>query len=616
MEKIRTKHEKDFLALKVELQQEIKKFEKLQLQATKLQQQLSIVNDKNLDLMKENEFCKSKLRIMEEIRDERKSMLPPPAHARLCSNLKMEDEEGEIFNNTYLTDLKAGRMTSPVFGGRESVRYSELQQRNSMQPPHLKSSYLPQYTDGDLTDDDRDAASVNLDDSSTSLISRRKQGGTTSYKRPGPPTPSKKAGRLSFGGSLPTNDFQYKEIANNASSNSGTTSTSLASRLSFGGGRKSNVDSSTVLPGPASGTLAELNARRKTPGKFKQMFSSSNLLNTLHKDEPTIAPTKIARATHPAIHKITCLDDTDSGSSGPEDRRAARFRARRRESIGLRASSRAHKVPHVRKLIARFDKNRRLSSVDSDTDGSPKTGGGDPYDGFGQYEYGTPVQRIDINAMAVFDRKELPLPKVIVFSGEGGREEVGGQNDHHDQNNNLESGDFVKQLSIKRRAKQRRKSRDQRRESFNRQRDIDAIAIADSFDLDEAMLIDSTEFQFESMLQDITLDRPSEILPRGRRRNLIADQLDNVVTSSTGMPAMTGIPLLERFSEIFRIATQQSKIAAKVARSSGVTISSAGSTESPTDWSYYMLVLFAGLSFSSLVFSLYMHYVDYRVSRE
>lgn len=340
--------------------------------------------------------------------------------------------------------------------------------------------------------------------------------------------------------------------------------------------------------------------------------------------KPSVAP-KIARAAHPAIHKITCLDDTDSGSSGPEDRRA-RFRAKRRESIGLRASSRAHKVPHVRKLIARFDKNRRLSSVDSDTDAgsSPKMGGGgDPYDGFGQYEYGTPdqrVQRIDINAMAVFDRKELPLPKVIVFSGEGREEEeeVGRHHDHHDQNNNLESGDFVKQLSIKRRAKQRRKSRDQRRESFNRQRHIegDAITIADSFDLDEAMLIDSTEFQFESMLQDITLDRPSEILPRCRRRNLIADQLDNVVTSSTGMPAMTGIPLLERFSEIFRIATQQSKIATKVARNSGVTISSAGSTESPTDWNYYMLVLFAGLSFSTLVFSLYMHYVGYRVAKE
>lgn len=69
------------------------------------------------------------------------------------ANLKMEDEEGEIFNNTYLTDLKSGRM-SPPFAGRDSIRYSELQQRNSMVPPHLKSSYLPQYVDGNLTDED------------------------------------------------------------------------------------------------------------------------------------------------------------------------------------------------------------------------------------------------------------------------------------------------------------------------------------------------------------------------------------------------------------------------------------------------------------------------------
>lgn len=72
----------------------------------------------------------------------------------------MEDEEGEIFNNTYLTDLKAGRM-SPPFAGRDSIRYSELQQRNSMLPPHLKSSYLPQYVDGELTDDDN---RVSVDD--------------------------------------------------------------------------------------------------------------------------------------------------------------------------------------------------------------------------------------------------------------------------------------------------------------------------------------------------------------------------------------------------------------------------------------------------------------------
>lgn len=43
---------------------------------------------------------------------------------------------------------------------------------------------------------------VNLDDSLSSLLhagQRKKISGTTSYKKPGPPTPSKNGGRLSFG---------------------------------------------------------------------------------------------------------------------------------------------------------------------------------------------------------------------------------------------------------------------------------------------------------------------------------------------------------------------------------------------------------------------------------
>lgn len=135
----------------------------------------------------------------------------------------------------------------------------------------------------------QDLAAGNLDDSSTSLISRRKLGGTTSYKRPGPPTPSKKAGRRSFGGSLPTSDFQYKEILKDSSNGSSSASGPFGGRLSFGG-RKSNVDASSAptAAGNSSGSIAELNARRKTPGKFKQMISSSNLFHSLQpqpKDE-------------------------------------------------------------------------------------------------------------------------------------------------------------------------------------------------------------------------------------------------------------------------------------------------------------------------------------------
>lgn len=53
----------------------------------------------------------------------------------------MEDEEEDLFNNKYLEDLKAGRCISP--SGRESTssRLSELKWRNSLCPPHLKSSY-------------------------------------------------------------------------------------------------------------------------------------------------------------------------------------------------------------------------------------------------------------------------------------------------------------------------------------------------------------------------------------------------------------------------------------------------------------------------------------------
>lgn len=53
----------------------------------------------------------------------------------------MEDEDDD-FNNKYLTDLKAGLCTVPS-SDKESngIRMSELAWRNSMLPPHLKSSY-------------------------------------------------------------------------------------------------------------------------------------------------------------------------------------------------------------------------------------------------------------------------------------------------------------------------------------------------------------------------------------------------------------------------------------------------------------------------------------------
>lgn len=55
----------------------------------------------------------------------------------------MEDEEGELFDNTYLDELKRG---SNREAGRESITLDEIRRRNSMVPPHLRSSYMPQYS--------------------------------------------------------------------------------------------------------------------------------------------------------------------------------------------------------------------------------------------------------------------------------------------------------------------------------------------------------------------------------------------------------------------------------------------------------------------------------------
>lgn len=53
----------------------------------------------------------------------------------------MEDEDDD-FNNKYLADLKAGKCNSKDISRDSNVnRFSELAWRNSLVPPHLKSSY-------------------------------------------------------------------------------------------------------------------------------------------------------------------------------------------------------------------------------------------------------------------------------------------------------------------------------------------------------------------------------------------------------------------------------------------------------------------------------------------
>uniref|UniRef100_A0A182LT53 Uncharacterized protein n=1 Tax=Anopheles culicifacies TaxID=139723 RepID=A0A182LT53_9DIPT len=292
---VKTKLECDNQGLALTADGYRRKVDNLEIRCTKLQKQLAEMNERNLEVRKENQHLQVKLKTFEEYGTDRKSLMLPN-QASLRSNLRMEDEEGELFNNMYLADLKSGRCVSPgpTNGGLD--RYSELTQRNSKLLPHLRTNYVALAPDCEPPHDDtRDnMSSSTFDDSSTGLITRRKVSGITSYKRPGPPTPSKRAGRFSLNGALVGNggEIQYKDALRDANANAAPT----------GAGTATDVASSTRA------------GRTKTPGKFKQMISSSSLLNNFQRDEGNTSA--MPNATR-RLHQCDTDCNQDMRSDGP-----------------------------------------------------------------------------------------------------------------------------------------------------------------------------------------------------------------------------------------------------------------------------------------------------------
>ncbi|XP_050542279.1 golgin subfamily B member 1-like isoform X2 [Daktulosphaira vitifoliae] len=150
---------------------------------------------------------------------------------------KEEDEEGEMFNHSCLADLKQGRVKLNDNNGKSHAeRLSELQARNSLCPPHLRScyavetNYLPNASL--ITEEDIKTTTNYSDNECENLIPndrKKKDRNQTSYKKPGPPTPSKNGGRVSLSGNGKSSLKETKESNSNSRRRASSTPNKLFS---------------------------------------------------------------------------------------------------------------------------------------------------------------------------------------------------------------------------------------------------------------------------------------------------------------------------------------------------------------------------------------------------
>lgn len=93
---------------------------------------------------------------MKELEEEKSVILkslqfPIYSSTSAGGTFRMEDEPDEVYNENFLADLKNGSCLS--VSARDSMSADELNRRNSMLPPHLRSTYQAQYQDSNIHED-------------------------------------------------------------------------------------------------------------------------------------------------------------------------------------------------------------------------------------------------------------------------------------------------------------------------------------------------------------------------------------------------------------------------------------------------------------------------------
>ena len=153
-----TKWKDKMTAIQDDLERKNKKQQQYEQHIEKLSKQCQAFDElkiQNSNMIKENDYMRSKIRFMEANGGMQMtgsigmSRMPSTMTQINSANLGMEDEAGEVFNNTYLADLKSG---GSQFSLDKTVvlSASEMQQRNSMYPQHMRDSYAVGGFDRDV----------------------------------------------------------------------------------------------------------------------------------------------------------------------------------------------------------------------------------------------------------------------------------------------------------------------------------------------------------------------------------------------------------------------------------------------------------------------------------
>lgn len=160
---MKAKHLNEVTKLRDECKDNADKVQRSSEQITQFSRQIRQLNTQVLEYKKENQFMIEKLRFVEKSNSISASSfggslnrLPATTtqNQMLGSNLRMEDEEGELFDNTYLNQMKRG-------GGFDTdpCNANELMHRNSMQLPHLRDSYAVRNINRHFTEEDMKVSS-------------------------------------------------------------------------------------------------------------------------------------------------------------------------------------------------------------------------------------------------------------------------------------------------------------------------------------------------------------------------------------------------------------------------------------------------------------------------